>query len=41
MFALQMAINIPTTVPISLLRDEFLELCDRLNLDAILEPVKS
>ena len=41
MFALQMAINIPTTVPISLLRDEFLELCDRLNLDAIIEPVKS
>ena len=41
MFALQMAINIPTTVPISMLRDEFLELCDRLNLDAILEPVKS
>jgi len=28
-------------VPISMLRDEFLELCDRLNLDAILEPVKS
>ncbi len=41
MFALQMAINSPTTVPISMLRDEFLELCDRLNLDAILEPVKS
>ncbi len=41
MFALQMAVNIPTTVPISMLRDEFLELCDRLNLDAILEPVKS
>jgi glycine cleavage system transcriptional repressor len=41
MFALQMAVNIPTAVPISMLRDEFLELCDRLNLDAILEPVKS
>ena len=41
MFALQMAINVPTAVPISQLRDEFLELCDRLNLDAIIEPVKS
>jgi glycine cleavage system transcriptional repressor len=41
MFATQMAINIPSTVSISQLRDEFLELCDRLNLDAILEPVKS
>ena len=41
MFAVQMAINVPGTVSISQLRDEFLELCDQLNLDAILEPVKS
>ena len=41
MFAVQMAINIPASVHIAQLRDEFLELCDRLNLDAILEPVKS
>ena len=41
MYAVQMAINIPSSVSISQLRDEFLELCDRLNLDAILEPVKS
>jgi glycine cleavage system transcriptional repressor len=41
MFAIQMAVNIPSSVSISQLRDEFLELCDRLNLDAILEPVKS
>ncbi len=40
MFAVQMAINVPSTLPVSQLRDEFLELCDRLNLDAILEPVK-
>lgn len=40
MFALQMAINLPATVHISELREEFLEICDRLNLDAILEPVK-
>ncbi len=41
MFAVQMAINIPASAPIAQLRDDFLELCDRLNLDAILEPVKS
>jgi len=41
MFAVQMAINIPATVNIAQLRDDFLELCDRLNLDALLEPVKS
>ena len=40
MFSVQMAINIPAPVHISALREEFLELCDRLNLDAILEPVK-
>ena len=41
MFAIQMAVNIPSSVSISHLRDDFLELCDRLNLDAIIEPVKS
>lgn len=41
MFAVQMAINVPSNVHIAQLRDEFLELCDRLNLDAILEPVKA
>lgn len=40
MFAVQMAINVPSTVHIAQLREEFLEICDRLNLDAILEPVK-
>ena len=41
MFAVQMAVNVPSTVHISQLREEFLEVCDRLNLDAILEPVKT
>jgi glycine cleavage system transcriptional repressor len=41
MFSVQMAVNIPASVHIAQLRDEFLELCDRLNLDAILEPVKT
>ena len=40
MFAVQMAINVPSSVHVSQLREEFHELCDQLNLDAILEPVK-
>ena len=39
MYAVQMAINVPSAVHIAQLREEFLEICDRLNLDAILEPV--
>jgi glycine cleavage system transcriptional repressor len=41
MFAVQMAINIPAGTNLAHLREEFLDLCDRLNLDAILEPVKT
>ncbi len=41
MFAVQMAINVPSSVHVAQLREEFLEVCDRLNLDAILEPVKA
>ena len=41
MFAVQMAVNIPASLNLAHLREEFLELCDRMNLDAILEPVKS
>ena len=41
MFSMQMFINIPAGVPISGIREEFMEFCDRLNLDAIMEPVKT
>ena len=40
MFSLQMAVNIPATTPIAQIRDEFLEICDQLNLDSIMEPLK-
>jgi glycine cleavage system transcriptional repressor len=40
MFSVQMFINIPATVHISGLREEFMEFCDQLNVDAIMEPVK-
>ncbi len=41
MFAVQMNINIPGSMNLSQLRDEFMEFCDHENLDSILEPVKS
>ncbi len=41
MFAVQMTVSIPAATSIAQLRDEFLDLCEQLNLDAIFEPVKS
>ena len=41
MFSVQMTVNIPGSAPIAQLRDEFLDLCEQLNLDSILEPVKA
>ncbi len=41
MFAVQMAVNVPSSLHIAQLREDFLEFCDRLNLDAIIEPVKA
>jgi glycine cleavage system transcriptional repressor len=40
MFSASLSIGIPANMHISGLRDEFLEFCDSLNLDAILEPIK-
>jgi glycine cleavage system transcriptional repressor len=39
-FLAHMIVKIPVGMKIVSLRDEFLEFCDQLNLDAILEPVK-
>jgi glycine cleavage system transcriptional repressor len=41
MFSVQMLIHIPSSIHIAALREEFLELCDHMNLDAILEPFKA
>ena len=40
MFSLHMTVSIPVETSISALRGEFLDFCDRLNLDAIMEPAK-
>jgi glycine cleavage system transcriptional repressor len=41
MFSVQMIVNVPSRLHIGVLREEFMDFCDHLNLDAILEPVKS
>ena len=40
MFAVHMTVGIPSNVHIATLRDEFMEFCDSMNLDAVLEPIK-
>ena len=41
MFSVYMVIHVPTRIHIAALREEFMDLCDHMNLDAILEPLKS
>lgn len=40
MFAVHMVLDVPASTHIATLREEFLDFCDRLNLDAVIEPVK-
>jgi glycine cleavage system transcriptional repressor len=40
MFSVYMAVHVPTRIHIAALREEFMDLCDHMNLDAILEPLK-
>lgn len=40
MFALHMTVNIPSTVQVAALREEFLDHCDARNLDAAIEPAR-
>jgi glycine cleavage system transcriptional repressor len=39
-FSCKFIILVPSSVSLLLLREEFMDLCDQLNIDAILEPVK-
>lgn len=41
MFSVQMVVNIPAATQIAELRDEFMDFCDELNIDAIMEPHKT
>jgi len=40
MFSVQMSVNVPSTVHVAQLRDEFHELCENLNLDAVFDAAK-
>lgn len=40
MFSAQITVGIPSAMHIAALRDDFLEFCDHLNLDAIMDPMK-
>lgn len=40
MFAVEMSVGIPTNLQIAAIREEFMEFCDTMNLDAVLEPMK-
>ncbi|MCI0437267.1 MAG: glycine cleavage system protein R, partial [Gemmatimonadetes bacterium] len=41
MFSVYMVINVPSRIHVGALREEFMDFCDQMNLDAILEPVKN
>lgn len=40
MFAMQLTANIPASMHIAALRDEFLDFCETQNMDATMEPMK-
>ena len=40
MFSVRMTVGIPSDIHIAGLREEFMDYCDGLNLDAVLEPIK-
>ncbi len=40
MFSVHLRLDIPANLSIAMLRDEFMDFCDQLNLDAIIEPYK-
>jgi glycine cleavage system transcriptional repressor len=40
MFSVRMAVNIPASIHLATLRDEFHEFCESQNLDAIIEPIQ-
>lgn len=40
MFSLTMTVEVPADSHIATLREQFMEFCDQMNLDAVIEPVK-
>lgn len=40
MFSINLVVGIPADLHIASLREEFMDFCDELNLDAVMEPIK-
>lgn len=40
MFSVHLVLNVPGEIQVAGLREEFLDFCDQLNLDAVIEPMK-
>ena len=40
MFSVNIIVGVPADTHIALLREEFMDFCDQLNLDAVIEPVR-
>ena len=40
MFSVHLAVEIPAKTQLAGLREDFMDLCDQLNLDAVIEPIK-
>lgn len=40
MFSVHLSVGIPSEIHIAVLREEFMDYCDALNLDAVIEPIK-
>jgi glycine cleavage system transcriptional repressor len=41
MFSVHLTVAVPADIQIAALREEFMDFCDQLNLDAVIEPVKT
>ena len=41
MFSVHLTVEVPAEIQIAALREEFMDFCDQLNLDAVIEPVKT
>jgi glycine cleavage system transcriptional repressor len=41
MFSVHLTVEVPASMQIAALREEFMDFCDQLNLDAVIEPIKT
>ncbi len=39
MFSVQMTVNVPSSIHVAQMRDEFYDLCDEMNLDGVVEAI--